>query len=323
MRALRLILRATLTVLLVIGVGLTVVRVLGLDHGYPLVPLMTVYPYVVLGTAVATAGLAASRAWAEVVLGAVTLAVGLGVLAPRVLVGPAPAAAPGATSVVVAVANLRMGAGDAQAMAATLEHHGVDALVVLELTDAAIGRLEDAGVSRLLPHQELLPSRLTSGGGIYSRLPLTPRAPSSLRRFGATPRAILALTDGRQLALEAVHPLPPVDTAWVDDWARAIASLPEPSSGDVTTVLAGDLNATHDHSAFRELLGRGWVDAADARGAGLVPTFNALPFGEPVPPVTLDHVLVPADVGVERVAVEPLPRSDHRILVVELRLPDV
>ena len=86
-------------------------------------------------------------------------------------------------------------------------------------------------------------------------------------------------------------------------------------------LLAGDFNATHDHAPFRALLDRGWNDAADAVGRGLVPTFNALPWGEPVPPVTLDHVLVDGDTEVLDVRVLPLPGSDHRLLVVDIAVP--
>ena len=40
-------------------------------------------------------------------------------------------------------------------------------------------------------------------------------------------------------------------------------------------ILAGDFNATLDHAEFRALLDRGYVDAADAVGDGLTPTWPA------------------------------------------------
>jgi endonuclease/exonuclease/phosphatase family metal-dependent hydrolase len=76
-----------------------------------------------------------------------------------------------------------------------------------------------------------------------------------------------------------------------------------------------------DHYWFRELLDSGWVDAADARGMGLRSTFGGPGAGAPVPPVTLDHVLVDTDVLVEHVSTRPLPGSDHLMLIVRLRLP--
>ncbi len=125
------------------------------------------------------------------------------------------------------------------------------------------------------------------------------------------------------LHVDAVHPLPPITAEWTLSWARQLRSLSSPpNDGDTPRhLLAGDFNATMDHYWFRELLDSGWVDAADARGMGLRSTFGGPGAGEPVPPVTLDHVLVDTDVLVEHVSTRPLPGSDHRMLIVRLRLP--
>lgn len=318
------VVRALVIVALTLAVPLTVVRLLGVDRGFPLVPLMTVFPYVVLVTGVAAATALAARLVPEAWIGGVTLLVGLALLLPRVLAGPEPREAPGGPELTVAVANLRVGQGDADQVVASVDAHHVDVLVVLELTDDAVERLAAAGLRDRLPYATLLPSRRTSGGGIYSRLPLQDRAPSTHRGYGRTPRATLTVADGGQIELDAVHPLPPVNRGWVPRWEAALSSLPDPADADgagPVRILAGDLNATHDHRAFRALLGRGWVDAADAVGAGLRATFSGLAHGDPVPPVALDHVLVDRRVAVEDVTVEPLAGSDHRQLVVRLRLP--
>jgi endonuclease/exonuclease/phosphatase (EEP) superfamily protein YafD len=74
-----------------------------------------------------------------------------------------------------------------------------------------------------------------------------------------------------------------------------------------------------DHREFRELLGTGLTDAAEAAGKALTPTW---PVNSPVPPfVALDHVLVSGDItvaGFERVLV---PGSDHAAVVARLVLP--
>ena len=85
-------------------------------------------------------------------------------------------------------------------------------------------------------------------------------------------------------------------------------------------ILAGDFNATLDHPELRALLDRGYVDAADAAGAGLKPTWPAPPRKRALP-LTIDHILVDRRVRVERVTVVRIPRSDHRAVIAVLRLP--
>jgi len=83
--------------------------------------------------------------------------------------------------------------------------------------------------------------------------------------------------------------------------------------------MAGDFNSTLDHGQFRELLGRGYEDAAAEVGAGLRATWPAnrrFP-----PPVTIDHVIADARCGVRAVRVFGVPRSDHRAVFAELELP--
>ena len=318
------ILRLIVDGLLVVAVALLVVRLAGLDRGFPLAALMTVFPYVVALTGLLTVAALMLGAWPEDAVGFVAFAVGVTLLAPRVLPDPSPADVPTGPELTVAVSNLRFGQGDAPTVVAAVDELGIDVLVVLEMTDRAIARLDQAEIGDRLPHSVLLASRLTSGGGIYSRYPLTARDPSRQRRYGATPRVTVELPDGARVDVDAVHPLPPTGRDWTTSWDEGLRSLPSPAvttDGQHFRILAGDFNASHDHSGFRALLGRGWVDAADARGKALRSTFSALRYGEPVPPVTLDHVLVPSDVAVEAVTFRPIPRSDHRMLVVELRLP--
>ncbi len=225
--------RSLVGVLLSVVVAVSVVRLVGLDRGFPLVALMTVYPYLVAASALM--------------------------------------------------------------------------LVAAEVTDVAVDALATAGLHTLLQNGEVLPSRYTSGGGIWSRHELRAREPSRRRGFGASPQVTIEVPAHGPLLVDAVHPLPPISAAAMDRGARRI--------------LVGDFNATLDHRALREVLDRGWVDAAAARGAGLHPTFHGLPMGEPVPPVTLDHVLVDQQVLVEDVRTRQVPGTDHRLVLVRLRLP--
>lgn len=310
-----------LVTVVVAGLGvLTVVRVGGLDRSFPLVPFMTVYPYVVVVAVVSAAvALGLGARWLALAAGVLVL-VGLIVLAPRVLPSSGPDPAPDGPVVTVASANLRVGQADAAALMATLEELDVDLLVTTELTGPAIEQLAAAGLDDRFPHQVLRPSARTSGGGISSRWPLE-RGPDNPRGgFGATPSARIDVPGAPPVDLLGVHPLPPINRAWTNSWRADLRTLPGPVD-DRIRLLAGDFNATLDHVALRELLGRGYVDAAAARGQGWRPTFFGFPFGDPVPPVTLDHVLVDRRVEVEEVVVRDIEGSDHRMVVARLRLP--
>jgi endonuclease/exonuclease/phosphatase family metal-dependent hydrolase len=105
------------------------------------------------------------------------------------------------------------------------------------------------------------------------------------------------------------------------EWRRRLAALPGADERGDVQILAGDFNATLDHPEFRELLDRGYIDAADAVGEGWTPTWPAHPRRRGALPLTIDHVLVDRRVRVERVTVVGVPRSDHRAVIAVLRLP--
>ncbi|MGA9871935.1 MAG: endonuclease/exonuclease/phosphatase family protein, partial [Rhodococcus sp. (in: high G+C Gram-positive bacteria)] len=85
-----------------------------------------------------------------------------------------------------------------------------------------------------------------------------------------------------------------------------------------TVLIAGDFNATNDNVQFRDLLRGGLVDARQAVGAGLVPTF---PSDRAVPPIlAIDHDLVEG-VRADAVKAVDLPGSDHRGLLVRVTVP--
>jgi endonuclease/exonuclease/phosphatase family metal-dependent hydrolase len=129
--------------------------------------------------------------------------------------------------------------------------------------------------------------------------------------------AALALPGGRALRVAAVHPIPPRTVASARQWRTALRALPGAAAGHVPHVLLGDFNATLDNRELRRLLGRGYVDAADATGQGLRPTF---PSGRAIPPIAIDHVLFSRSLRVHALSVHDIRHSDHRALVAELVL---
>ena len=101
-------------------------------------------------------------------------------------------------------------------------------------------------------------------------------------------------------------------------WRATLRQLPVGRAGR-PALLVGDFNASLDHAEMRRLLGRGWSDAADRTGDGLVGTWPAQV--SPFPTVALDHVLVSPDLGVRRTEVHDLRNSDHRAVLAVVELP--
>jgi endonuclease/exonuclease/phosphatase (EEP) superfamily protein YafD len=109
--------------------------------------------------------------------------------------------------------------------------------------------------------------------------------------------------------VQVVHPPPPISRWAVGRWRGLLREVP------AGRLVLGDFNGTLDNREVRRVLDRGYVDAADAAGAGLQWTY---PAGRPALRLTIDHVLVPRSVAVHRVVVRGLPGSDHRAVIAEL-----
>ncbi|HYG96048.1 MAG TPA: endonuclease/exonuclease/phosphatase family protein, partial [Solirubrobacterales bacterium] len=220
------------------------IRVFGLETGFPLVPLMAFTPYASIG-ALLVAGVAlALRNWAAAtVSGLVMLCLAMAVL-PRAI-GDGTVEAAGRETFSVLSANIHHGTGEAEALAELVDRYRPDLLAVQELTPSFDRRLRRAGLDRLLPNEVLETRRGVSGSGLYSSLPMRKLASPQIFAF-RQPRAVLRLPDGRRLRVVDVHPYPP-QSHHVDQWTAALESLPSTGRG-VPWVLVGDFNATLDHS---------------------------------------------------------------------------
>jgi len=260
------------------------------------------------------------RWWAALAATVVAAALALAVL-PRAVGGGDPAAR--GPVVRVLTANLLLGRADPARIVDLVRRSGVDVLSLQELTPEARDRLDRAGLTRLLPHAAVDARPGGSGTGLYARHPLRAlQSPSGMST--ATPQAEVALPGGRRATVTAVHPVPPLTAAAFRQWRHDLAELPAAAAAarsggtDAVRILAGDFNATLDHASLRRLIERGYADAADRAGAGLVPTWG---LGSSRPPLAIDHVLVDRRCAVRRVAVHDLPGSDHRAVYAEIRLP--
>jgi endonuclease/exonuclease/phosphatase (EEP) superfamily protein YafD len=121
-----------------------------------------------------------------------------------------------------------------------------------------------------------------------------------------------ALGDVTVVAFHAASPVRGRMAAWRAD----LAMLARWCAGPGRVVIAGDLNATLDHSALRAG-SAGCTDAGADRGAGLVPTWGPTARTTVFGP-QIDHVLATPGIDPAAFSVRDLPGSDHRIIVATL-----
>ncbi|MFJ8577465.1 endonuclease/exonuclease/phosphatase family protein [Micromonospora sp. NPDC093277] len=296
----------------------TVLRLAGSDRG-PLVQAVAFTPYAAAGSLLPLAlSLALRRRAAAVVAAATALAL-IGAVAPRAIAAPQPAA--GGPALRLLTANLLKGEADPARLIDLVRTHRVDVLAVQEFTPEIATELDRLGLDALLPHRVLNPEVGTTGSGLYARFPLGEggfrRNPGFLftQAYGT-----LAVPGAPPVRVESAHPAAPYAVHMVPEWRTDLRGQPPATPRGRLSILAGDFNATLDHAPLRTLIDTGYVDAADAAGAGLVGTWGPYD-GDLIPPVTIDHVLVDRRIAVRSAAVYALPGSDHRAVLAELRLP--
>ncbi|MEU9515197.1 endonuclease/exonuclease/phosphatase family protein [Micromonospora sp. NPDC048169] len=294
------------------------IRLTGLERG-PLVQAIAFTPYVAAtAPVVALAALALRRRAPAAVAVLAALAL-IGAVAPRAIPGDRPAA--DGPTVRLLTANLRLGSADPAALVDLVRRRRVDVLTVQELTPPLAAELDRLGLATLLPHRSSNPEVGSTGSGVYARHPLRDGGHRRNQGFFFTQAyATVAVPGAPPLRVESAHPAAPYALDVVPDWWTDQRAQPPATPDGGLSVLAGDFNATLDHAALRDLITTGYTDAADAAGAGFGGTWGPYD-GDPIPPITIDHVLVDRRVAVVAAGTFPVPGSDHRALLAELRLP--
>ncbi len=293
-----------------------VIRLFGLDGGYPLEAMMPFTPYVAAAAVAAVAlGLALRCRTPAVLAGLAAICLGAAVL-PREF-GDGTVSAAGHPTLRVLAANVHEGGADPAGFMRLVDRLRPDVVTIEEFTPRFGRELAAAGIGSRLGYRALDPEPRARGTAIYSRFPLR-RLPTADFIFKMA-RAEATLPGGRRLRIVAVHPIPPRHPAWVGEWEEALSTLPSGGRG-TPWLLAGDFNATLDQAPFRDLVGRGYRDAGEVAGKGLDATFPADGSLFP-PPITIDHILADERFGIVEYEVEPLPDSDHHAIFAELALP--
>jgi endonuclease/exonuclease/phosphatase (EEP) superfamily protein YafD len=297
----------------------TVLRLAGVEFAWPLVAALAYTPYVALASLIPLGVAAGTRAWRPLAVVAACAVVLTALVVPRALPGASPPAA--GPELRVMTVNLYGGRGDAETVAALVRQHRVDVLTVLELTNSSVDALAAAGIDTLLPYQEVRAGAYAEGSAVYARFPLGSAADVEPDGSFEMPAVRVAVPGADPVELVAVHPVPPL-AGQIPTWRRELATLPPATPDGAVRILAGDFNATLDHTPLRALIGTGYADAGDAIGAGLAGTWRSRDgIGSLLPPVPLDRVLVDRRVAVNRLSVHRIPGSDHRSVVAELTLP--
>ncbi|GAA2672071.1 endonuclease/exonuclease/phosphatase family protein [Actinoplanes palleronii] len=220
----------------------------------------------------------------------------------------------------IMTANLLFGGADASEIVRLVRENDVAVLAVQEFAPRAESSLAAAGLGDLLPYHQLAPEEWASGTGLYSRYPLT--EPGTKRNDGGFQQTYGTVQPPGSVPvfIESVHPLAPSAPDTFDGWRTDLANEPKSDGDNPRRILLGDFNSTLDHGALRKLISHGYRDSADAVGKGLIGTWGPYD-GDPIPPVTIDHVLVDEEIGVRDVSVHDVTNSDHRAVIAELTFP--
>jgi endonuclease/exonuclease/phosphatase family metal-dependent hydrolase len=281
-----------------------------------LVPVLAFTPYAAIVSIMMVVCAATLRSGKALCIALASTGAFAVVIFPRAVGDTAPAA--NGPLLRVLTANLHFGHADARALVDLIRRSHTDVLSLQEFTTQAATALDKEGLAALLPYKVVAPVGGALGSGLYARYPLHKLAMPNMAAVGlAVPRAEVEVPGTGRVQVAAVHMARPVNPTGVGQWFRGFALVPPREPHGVVRILAGDFNATLDHAPMRHLLHTGYVDAAAATGTGFTPTFRKWSW----PPITIDHVLVDARCAVRQVAVYELPRSDHRAVFAELRLP--
>ncbi|WP_347352130.1 endonuclease/exonuclease/phosphatase family protein [Intrasporangium sp.] len=257
----------------------------------PVVVLQSLGPFVVVGLGLLTVGTVLLRRWWMLLPVLACAAVAWGMALPTFFAHTGS----GEPNLTVMAANLDQGRANADQVMAAVRAHDVDVLVLTEATPDVIGRLDAAGLARLLGNRagQARPGTFT-GTMIFSRLPMTAVPEPSDAAPAHTPSLqpeVDLTVDGRPVRVKAAHPVAPLPGA-TDQWRAGLAALEHWKQGvpaGERLVLTGDFNASFGHPGFRALAS-GLVDAQRAAGLGWVRTWPVV--GQRWPPfVALDHVL--------------------------------
>jgi endonuclease/exonuclease/phosphatase (EEP) superfamily protein YafD len=320
--------RLVLAVLLVLLVAVVVLPdLLGLDHRSPFAQLVSFRPamlagLLVLAVAASVAAVVRRRGWTLAGGLLAVAAVGGAMVLPRAIPAidvPDPDA-PAARTLTVLSFNTYEGDGDVDTLAALIRSTRPDLIALPE----AGGRYRDR-LAPLVPEYRFATSNERGrdvqnvAAAVHSDLASPEPGDVTAQVDRSTPFPSVevsgaGLGDVRFVAFHSIAPVP----GDVPQWRSDLSTLDRWCGQPGLVIIAGDFNATLDHSVFRSAI-TGCADAAEQAGAGLEGTWNTR-WPRWLGP-QIDHVLVTGGITAETLSVLDVPGSDHRAVLTRLRLP--
>ncbi|MCO8272012.1 endonuclease/exonuclease/phosphatase family protein [Actinoplanes sp. TRM 88003] len=295
-----------------------VIRLGGWERG-PVIQLFAFTPYVAAAAWAPVILALATRRWTVAAVAVVVAILLAAAVLPRAIPSRDKGPALG-VQLNVMTSNMLFGGADAAQIVKLVSERNIDVLAVQEFTTEGKEALAAAGLGALLPYSSLADEPKADGSGLYSRHPIT--SPGARRNGGGFMQAYatVQVPGAGPVVVESAHPLAPHSRPVLGQWRADVLAQPRADAGGTPRILLGDFNATLDHAPLRELISHGYRDAADATGKGLIGTWGPYD-GDPIPPVTIDHVLVDERIGVREVSVHPITKSDHRAIIAGLTVP--
>ncbi|MEO5901641.1 MAG: endonuclease/exonuclease/phosphatase family protein [Ilumatobacteraceae bacterium] len=276
---------------------------------YDALPLLLILAWVVLAASLVTAH------WLLAIAAGGLCAFHLILVVPRLVAADVPHWVHHAPSLDVIVANVYVDNATPHDAAAQIVRTAGDVAIIVEATPAFMDTFDSAGGRSAYPFRVLDPDDDSDYAvAIVTRHELGPR--SLMTRVGPLRVAIADIeVDGVATLVVAVNPMATLDPGGHVTWKQQIDVLKDfvPSLAG-PMIIAGDLNTTRYRPEFAELLDLGLMDAIDALGKGLQPSWMIRPdgvFGAVGAVVRLDHALV--NKGVHPVSLRNLDAmgSDH------------
>jgi len=300
-----------------VAAGLVVLPdVVRLDHWTPFAQLIAFRPVLVVALAIAGAGLLFVRRpavrWAAGAALAACL-VAAAATAPRVIADPTAAAANG--TLTVASVNVKGGNASVDQVASLIEGSGADLVALPEAGEAYRVALEAAlGDGYAGSSLQVSDSPVSAVSVLYradlGAVAVEPSISGSFPTMEVTGGELGAL---RFVAFHAYPPLPLATGRWRGD----LGGLQRFCAASDDSIIAGDFNATLDHSALRAAAD-GCADAAATRGEGLQGTW---PASAPAPlRAQIDHVFATAGLQADSVSFTEIDGTDHLAVVANLAL---
>lgn len=207
--------------------------------------------------------------------------------------------------------NLYHGLADSQEVAR--QAAGADVVILAEATPRALLALKALGWDAQFPYSVSdSEDDVAEYTAIYSRFPLSDSAsltPRSFQQYVTTAK----VPELGAVRIIAAHPCNPYcgDGRWAAEHAVLRAAVR--SNLDGPLLVAGDLNAVHDHGPIRALVRDGLTSATDILGAGWLATY---PANRTLPPLLpIDHVMINDTLTATSISTVKISRTDHLGLI--------